>query len=102
MTARGARRLTQVRRGMRLPPTTPMLQESQAISFSLTRASDMGLSEAESSVLSTAARTGSRSKGPGLSIDSVRVKVLGFDGDDTLWHSEAHVEGTQGEFGARA
>jgi putative hydrolase of the HAD superfamily len=28
----------------------------------------------------------------------VRVKVVGFDGDDTLWHSESHFEVTQGEF----
>jgi putative hydrolase of the HAD superfamily len=26
------------------------------------------------------------------------VRVLGFDGDDTLWHSESHFEVTQSEF----
>lgn len=26
------------------------------------------------------------------------VRVLGFDGDDTLWHSESHFEVTQGAF----
>lgn len=26
------------------------------------------------------------------------VRVVGFDGDDTLWHSESHFEVTQGEF----
>src|SRR6267378_4965281 len=26
------------------------------------------------------------------------IRVVGFDGDDTLWHSESHFEGTQGAF----
>ena len=26
------------------------------------------------------------------------IKVLAFDGDDTLWHNETHFELTQGEF----
>jgi putative hydrolase of the HAD superfamily len=26
------------------------------------------------------------------------VRVLGFDGDDTLWHSETRFHVTQGEF----
>jgi putative hydrolase of the HAD superfamily len=28
----------------------------------------------------------------------VAIRVLGFDGDDTLWHSESHFEVTQTEF----
>jgi putative hydrolase of the HAD superfamily len=28
----------------------------------------------------------------------VAIRVLGFDGDDTLWHSESRFEVTQGEF----
>jgi putative hydrolase of the HAD superfamily len=28
----------------------------------------------------------------------VRIRVIGFDGDDTLWHSESRFEVTQGEF----
>src|SRR5919198_810804 len=92
----------EVARGMHTRPTTTRPRASRQRLCSPTQRSGTRRFAERSSERWTVAFIGQPSRRRGSSgrdnSGAMPVRVLGFDGDDTLWHSETRFHVTQGEF----